>query len=80
MRVERVAVDLCQSGTGQVAEDKLEAAADDAAHAAWRPRAHQARPADLRASYGRFGRKPDADGGFSWENTDLVDVLKGHFS
>ncbi len=24
-------------------------------------------------AYGHFGRAPDADGGFSWENTDLVD-------
>jgi len=31
------------------------------------------------ASYGHFGRKPDADGGFSWEKTDLVDALKGAF-
>ncbi len=28
------------------------------------------------ASYGHFGRTPDADGGFSWEKTDLVDALK----
>ncbi|MCE3233277.1 MAG: metK2 [Rickettsiaceae bacterium] len=28
------------------------------------------------ASYGHFGRTPDADGGFSWEKTDLVDGLK----
>ncbi len=28
------------------------------------------------ASYGHFGRKPDDEGGFSWENTDLVDRLK----
>ena len=28
------------------------------------------------AAYGHFGRKPDADGGFSWERTDLVDALK----
>ncbi|MEO1711530.1 MAG: methionine adenosyltransferase [Pseudomonadota bacterium] len=28
------------------------------------------------AAYGHFGRKPDADGGFSWEKTDLVDPLK----
>ncbi len=31
------------------------------------------------ASYGHFGRKPDADGGFSWEKTDLVDELKRAF-
>lgn len=28
------------------------------------------------AAYGHFGRKPDADGGFSWEKLDLVDELK----
>ncbi|MEM6682735.1 MAG: methionine adenosyltransferase [Pseudomonadota bacterium] len=27
------------------------------------------------AAYGHFGRTPDADGGFSWEQTDLVDAL-----
>ena len=28
------------------------------------------------AAYGHFGRSPEADGGFSWESTDLVDALK----
>ncbi len=28
------------------------------------------------AAYGHFGRKPDADGGFGWEKTDLVDQLR----
>jgi S-adenosylmethionine synthetase len=28
------------------------------------------------SAYGHFGRQPDADGGFSWEKTDLVDDLK----
>jgi len=28
------------------------------------------------AAYGHFGRTPDADGGFSWEKTDLVDAIK----
>ncbi|WP_411890171.1 methionine adenosyltransferase [Yoonia sp. SDW83-1] len=28
------------------------------------------------AAYGHFGREPNADGGFSWERTDLVDALK----
>ncbi|MCY4153631.1 MAG: methionine adenosyltransferase [Aestuariivita sp.] len=28
------------------------------------------------AAYGHFGRAPDADGGFSWEKTDLVAALK----
>ena len=27
-------------------------------------------------AYGHFGREPDADGGFSWERTDLVEQLK----
>ncbi|MEQ8505496.1 MAG: methionine adenosyltransferase [Rhodospirillales bacterium] len=31
------------------------------------------------AAYGHFGRKPDADGGFSWEKTDLTDGLKAAF-
>jgi S-adenosylmethionine synthetase len=28
------------------------------------------------AAYGHFGRKPESDGGFSWEKTDLVSALK----
>ena len=28
------------------------------------------------SAYGHFGRKPDADGGFSWEKTDLADAIK----
>jgi len=31
------------------------------------------------AAYGHFGRAPDADGGFSWERTDLVDQLRSAF-
>ena len=30
------------------------------------------------AAYGHFGREPDAEGGFSWEATDLVDTLKSN--
>jgi S-adenosylmethionine synthetase len=30
-------------------------------------------------AYGHFGRKPDADGGFSWEKVDLVHNLKAAF-
>ncbi|NKB50724.1 MAG: methionine adenosyltransferase [Rhizobiaceae bacterium] len=30
------------------------------------------------AAYGHFGREPDAEGGFSWEKTDLVDELRGN--
>ena len=28
------------------------------------------------AAYGHFGRDPEADGGFSWEKTDLVEALQ----
>jgi S-adenosylmethionine synthetase len=28
------------------------------------------------AAYGHFGRAPEKDGGFSWEDTDLADALK----
>jgi S-adenosylmethionine synthetase len=34
------------------------------------------RPIYARTSaYGHFGRAPEADGGFSWERTDLADDL-----
>jgi S-adenosylmethionine synthetase len=39
------------------------------------------RPIYARTSaYGHFGRQPDADGGFTWEKTDLVNKLKAHFA
>jgi S-adenosylmethionine synthetase len=28
------------------------------------------------AAYGHFGRRPEADGGFSWERTDLADEIR----
>ena len=35
------------------------------------------RPIYARTSaYGHFGRTPEADGGFSWEKTDLTDALQ----
>lgn len=38
------------------------------------------RPIYARTSaYGHFGRAPDADGGFTWEKTDLVPELKRAF-
>ena len=30
-------------------------------------------------AYGHFGRTPDAEGGFSWEKTDLVSALRAEF-
>jgi S-adenosylmethionine synthetase len=32
------------------------------------------------AAYGHFGRAPEADGGFSWERTDLVAPLRAAFA
>jgi S-adenosylmethionine synthetase len=67
-------------GTGHVGEDKLEHALREVMDL--RPRGirdHLAldRPIYERTSaYGHFGRQPEADGGFSWEKTDLVDDLK----
>ena len=31
------------------------------------------------AAYGHFGRRPEPDGGFSWERLDLVDELRRAF-
>ena len=71
-------------GTGQVAEDRLEAALPELMRLTPRGiREHLQlnRPIYARTSaYGHFGRTPDADGGFSWEKTDLVDRLKSHFA
>ena len=66
-------------GTGQVADAQIEAAI--AASMDLTPRGireHLAlnKPIYQRtAAYGHFGRAPESDGGFSWERTDLVDVL-----
>jgi len=67
-------------GTGQVDEDKLGLALRDVMDLSPRGiREHLSlnRPIYARsAAYGHFGRTPDADGGFSWERTDLVSDLK----
>ncbi len=71
-------------GTGQVAEDKLEAVLPQIMRLSPRGiREHLQfnKPIYARTSaYGHFGRTPDAEGGFSWEKTDLADALKAHFS
>ncbi len=71
-------------GTGTVAEDKLEAVLPQIMRLSPRGiREHLQlnKPIYARTSaYGHFGRKPDADGGFSWEKTDLVEKLKAHFA
>jgi S-adenosylmethionine synthetase len=70
-------------GTGQVPEDKLETILPQLVRLTPRGiREHLQlnRPIYARTSaYGHFGRAPEADGGFSWEKTDLVDQLKSHF-
>ena len=67
-------------GTGQVDEDAIERAVAEAMNLTPRGiREHLGlnRPIFQRTSaYGHFGRAPEADGGFSWERTDLVDTLK----
>jgi S-adenosylmethionine synthetase len=71
-------------GTGQVAEDKLEVALGQSMRLSPRGiREHLRlnRPIYARTSaYGHFGRKPDAEGGFSWEGVDLADKIKAHLS
>jgi S-adenosylmethionine synthetase len=71
-------------GTGQVCEEKVEDVLPQLIRLSPRGiREHLQlnRPIYARTSaYGHFGRKPDADGGFSWEKTDLVDQLKSHFA
>ena len=68
-------------GTGKVPEEKLESILAGVMRLSPRGiREHLQlnKPIYARtSSYGHFGRKPDAEGGFAWERTDLVDKLKG---
>ena len=70
-------------GTGRVAEEQISAKLQEMVNLTPRGiREHLElnKPIYARTSaYGHFGRKPDADGGFSWEKTDLVDGLKAAF-
>ena len=67
-------------GTGQVEEALIERAVMevmDLTPRGIRTHLNLNRPIYARTSaYGHFGRAPEADGGFSWERTDLVDALK----
>ncbi|XXK36125.1 methionine adenosyltransferase [Rhodobacteraceae bacterium nBUS_22] len=67
-------------GTGQVSEEQIEKAVSECMDLTPRGiRTHLGlnKPIYQRtAAYGHFGRAPDADGGFSWERTDLIDALK----
>ena len=68
------------AGTATIDEDKLANIIQDVVDLS--PRGIReglqlSRPIYARtAAYGHFGREPDADGGFSWEKTDLADALK----
>jgi S-adenosylmethionine synthetase len=68
-------------GTGRVPEDKLETMLGSIMRLSPRGiREHLQlnKPIYARTSaYGHFGRAPDAEGGFAWEKTDLVDKMKG---
>lgn len=70
--------------TGKVEESKLESVIGeivDLSPRGIREALGLSRPIYRRtASYGHFGRTPEADGGFSWERLDLVDALKESLS
>ena len=67
-------------GTGHVEEGKLEGALMEIMNLSQRGiREHLGlnKPIYARtSSYGHFGRAPEADGGFSWEKTDLAPQLR----
>ena len=68
-------------GTGHIEEAKLESALMEAMNLSPRGiREHLKlnKPIYARTSaYGHFGRAPDAEGGFSWEKTDIAEQLRG---
>jgi S-adenosylmethionine synthetase len=67
-------------GTGLVPDERIELAVAevmDLTPRGIRTHLDLNRPIYARTSaYGHFGRLPEADGGFSWEKTDLIDALK----
>lgn len=78
---QSIHVDLHGTGKGAVTEavleDKILGLIGGATPRAIREHLGLNKPIYARTSaYGHFGRTPDADGGFSWEKTDLVDQLK----
>jgi len=70
-------------GTGKVDEDAISeklCELVDLSPRGIREHLELSRPIYARTSaYGHFGRAPDADGGFSWERTDIADALKTAF-
>ncbi len=77
---EPLSVYVDTHGTGKVDEAKLELILPQIMNL--KPRGIREhldlnKPIYARTSaYGHFGREPDADGGFSWEKTDLADKIK----
>jgi S-adenosylmethionine synthetase len=67
-------------GTGQVEDAAIERAvaqAMDLTPRGIRTQLGLTKPIYARTSaYGHFGRPPEADGGFSWERTDLIEAIK----
>jgi S-adenosylmethionine synthetase len=67
-------------GTGKVEAEQIERAVAlcmDLTPRGIREHLQLTRPIYARTSaYGHFGRAPEADGGFSWEKTDLIEALK----
>ena len=67
-------------GTGDVPPERIEAAVAqvmDLTPRGIREHLGLNRPIYSRtAAYGHFGREPQADGGFSWEKTDLIEALQ----
>jgi S-adenosylmethionine synthetase len=70
--------------TGKIPEARLEKALSEVMDLSPRGiRAHLGlnRPIYARtAAYGHFGRKPEPDGGFSWEKTDLIEAIRNAVS
>ena len=67
-------------GTGELPEARIEKALGevmDLSPRGIRVRLGLNRPIYARtAAYGHFGRAPEPDGGFSWEQTDLVEAIR----
>lgn len=67
-------------GTGEVPDEEIErivAQCMDLTPRGIRTHLDLNKPIYARtAAYGHFGRAPEADGGFSWEKTDLTEALK----
>jgi S-adenosylmethionine synthetase len=79
-----LSVYISTDGTCRVDEDRLSEVVQELVDLSPRGiREHLAlsRPIYARtAAYGHFGREPEADGGFSWERTDLADQLRSAFA